>query len=204
MHQKRSASAKRTCLGCRRPQVQSRRPDIYFSRPGTFLLILTNDDGIHSYGIVTLGRYLSKTSTYMIAPERERTWCRPRRDAAQNPRDFFQEACTRSAYATNGTPADRVSASTSLAVSTLWSGHKHGTEQMGRDVNTRERWRRREGAFWESRRWPSPSGAFVSGVLDDGGATAPSWRGLRKEPFLRAPSSISIFPTFREKFSVFP
>ncbi len=70
------------------------------------LILLTNDDGIHSKGIVTLGRHLSEQhDVYMVAPERERT-CVAHAVTLHKP--LRVREVSRGVYATNGTPADCV------------------------------------------------------------------------------------------------
>jgi len=100
------------------------------------LILLTNDDGIHSEGIVTLSRHLSdKHEVYMVAPERERT-CVAHSVTLHKPLRIRE--VSRGAYATNGTPADCVL----LAVNVILprrpdfviSGINTGPN-MGQDVN---------------------------------------------------------------------
>jgi len=70
------------------------------------LILLTNDDGIHSKGILTLGKQLSKNNdVYLIAPERERT-CVGHAVTLHKPLRIRE--ISERAYATNGTPADCV------------------------------------------------------------------------------------------------
>jgi len=100
------------------------------------LILLTNDDGIHSKGILTLGLHLAKKNdVYLIAPERERT-CVGHAVTLHKPlrvREVSQRV-----YASNGTPADCVL----LGVNTILprrpdfvvSGINTGPN-MGQDVN---------------------------------------------------------------------
>lgn len=70
------------------------------------LILLTNDDGIHSKGIQALGKRLSKENdVYLVAPERERT-CVAHAVTLHKPLRI-REVSER-VYATNGTPADCV------------------------------------------------------------------------------------------------
>jgi len=100
------------------------------------LILLTNDDGIHSQGILTLGKHLSKNNdVYLVAPERERT-CVAHAVTLHKPLRI-REVSER-VYATNGTPADCVL----LGVHTVLprkpdfivSGINTGPN-MGQDVN---------------------------------------------------------------------
>ena len=100
------------------------------------LILLTNDDGIHSQGILTLGSHLAKKNdVYLIAPERERT-CVAHAVTLHKPLRI-REISDR-VYATNGTPADCVL----LGVNTVLprkpdfivSGINTGPN-MGQDVN---------------------------------------------------------------------
>ncbi len=70
------------------------------------LILLTNDDGIHSKGILTLGKRLSvNNEIYMVAPERERT-CVAHAVTLHKP--LRVREVSERVYATNGTPADCV------------------------------------------------------------------------------------------------
>ena len=70
------------------------------------LILLTNDDGIHSKGILTLAKHLTrKHDVYVVAPERERT-CVAHAVTLHKPLRF-REVSERM-YASNGTPADCV------------------------------------------------------------------------------------------------
>lgn len=100
------------------------------------LILLTNDDGIHSKGIVTLGRHLSeKHQVYMVAPERERT-CVAHAVTLHKP--LRVREVTRGVYATNGTPADCVLLGVHAVLPRrpdfVVSGINTGPN-MGRDVN---------------------------------------------------------------------
>jgi 5'-nucleotidase len=100
------------------------------------LILLTNDDGIHSKGIQALGKHLSKNhDVYLVAPERERT-CVAHAVTLHKPLRIRE--ISERIYATNGTPADCVL----LGVNTVLprrpdfvvSGINTGPN-MGQDVN---------------------------------------------------------------------
>jgi len=100
------------------------------------LILLTNDDGIHSKGIVTLGRHLSdKHEVYMVAPERERT-CVAHAVTLHKPLRIRE--VSRRAYGTNGTPADCVLLGVNVVLPRrpdfVVSGINTGPN-MGQDVN---------------------------------------------------------------------
>ncbi|MDD3846463.1 MAG: 5'/3'-nucleotidase SurE [Syntrophorhabdaceae bacterium] len=100
------------------------------------LILLTNDDGIHSKGIVTLGRHLSaQHEVYMVAPERERT-CVAHAVTLHKPLRIRQ--VSHRAYGTNGTPADCVLLGISVVLPRrpdfVVSGINTGPN-MGQDVN---------------------------------------------------------------------
>ena len=100
------------------------------------LILLTNDDGIHSKGIVTLGRHLSaKHEVCMVAPERERT-CVAHAVTLHKPLRI-RELST-GVYATNGTPADCVLLGVNVVLPRrpdfVVSGINTGPN-MGQDVN---------------------------------------------------------------------
>ncbi len=100
------------------------------------LILLTNDDGIHSKGILTLGKRLSKEhEVYMVAPERERT-CVAHAVTLHKP--LRVREVSRGMYATNGTPADCVLLGVHAVLPRrpdfVVSGINTGPN-MGRDVN---------------------------------------------------------------------
>ena len=100
------------------------------------LILLTNDDGIHSKGILTLGKHLAKSNdVYLVAPERERT-CVGHAVTLHKPLRIRK--ISDRVYATNGTPADCVL----LGVNTVLPGKPdfivsgiNTGPNMGQDVN---------------------------------------------------------------------
>lgn len=100
------------------------------------LILITNDDGVHSEGILTLGKQLAKKNdVYLIAPERERT-CVAHAVTLHKPLRI-REVSDR-VYATNGTPADCVLLGVNTIVPRrpdfIVSGINTGPN-MGQDVN---------------------------------------------------------------------
>ncbi|MHB8109490.1 MAG: 5'/3'-nucleotidase SurE [Syntrophorhabdaceae bacterium] len=100
------------------------------------LILLTNDDGIHSKGILTLGKHLSNEhEVCIVAPERERT-CVGHAVTLHKPLRIKQVSDY--AYASNGTPADCVLLGVHTVLSRrpdfIISGINTGPN-MGQDVN---------------------------------------------------------------------
>ncbi len=100
------------------------------------LILLTNDDGIHSKGILTLGKHLSGNhDVYIVAPERERT-CIAHAVTLHKP--LRVREVSERIFSTNGTPADCVLLGTSVVLSRkpdfVVSGINTGPN-MGQDVN---------------------------------------------------------------------
>jgi 5'-nucleotidase len=100
------------------------------------LILLTNDDGVHSKGILTLEKHLAKNNdVYVIAPERERT-CVGHAVTLHKP--LRVREVSKRVFSSNGTPADCVL----LGVNTILprrpdfivSGINTGPN-MGQDVN---------------------------------------------------------------------
>ena len=100
------------------------------------LILLTNDDGVHSGGIVTLREHLSyKHDVYVVAPERERT-CVAHAITLHKPLRIREVSS--GIYATNGTPADCVYLGVNVALrrkpDLVISGINTGPN-MGQDVH---------------------------------------------------------------------
>jgi 5'-nucleotidase len=100
------------------------------------LILLTNDDGIHSEGLIALRERLSKKhDVYVVAPERERT-CVGHAITLHKPLRM-QEAGDRM-YSSNGTPADCILLGVNVVLPEkpdfVISGINKGPN-MGQDVN---------------------------------------------------------------------
>jgi len=100
------------------------------------LILLTNDDGIHSEGILSLREHLrAKHDVYVVAPDRERT-CVAHAITLHKPLRIRE--VSGGIYATNGTPADCVYLGVNVVLGKkpdfIISGINKGPN-MGQDVN---------------------------------------------------------------------
>ncbi|MEN6616220.1 MAG: 5'/3'-nucleotidase SurE [Syntrophorhabdus sp.] len=100
------------------------------------LILLTNDDGIHSQGILTLGKFLSGDhEVFIVAPERERT-CVGHAVTLHKPLRLKQ--VSESTFTASGTPADCILLGTNVILKRkpdfIVSGINTGPN-MGQDVN---------------------------------------------------------------------
>jgi 5'-nucleotidase len=124
-------------LGCRRPQVQIPSPRYFIPDLSDFLLILlTNDDGVHSEGLLALRETFAKTDDVcVIAPERERT-CVGHAITLHKPLRIKKIAAN--TYASSGSPADciylGIKAILKKKPDVIISGINKGPN-MGQDVN---------------------------------------------------------------------
>lgn len=100
------------------------------------IILLTNDDGVHSEGILTLRKHLlKKHDVFIISPERERT-CVAHAITLHKPLRIKEIAG--GIYSTNGTPADCVYLGIKVVLKRaphlIISGINKGPN-MGQDVN---------------------------------------------------------------------
>jgi 5'-nucleotidase len=84
---------------------ESSRPDLFFFG-GSLLILLTNDDGYRSEGIIALKNEFSKTDeVWVLAPEREQT-CISHAITLHKPLRITEHG--ERFFSTNGTPADAI------------------------------------------------------------------------------------------------